>query len=150
MLKERKLIYIMVMGFLSISFMALLVSHTPYRTLRWSKTKKNVKFIFPWNHKRQPKYCNPIGVLRKNGFYTDRESISCKPVKASDAGCRLAEKLYSKRTLKTCGNASKIVNICIRNDAYTAGSFECDFGGCRRHKKSKVIIWRTDEKTQTV
>jgi len=96
-----------------------------------------------WNQRR-PEYCNPTGIIRKNGFHVDRESISCKPTRASNTACKLAEKLYFQgQEQDTCGENRKIVNICERNDAI--GSFECDFRDCRIHKKPKVIVWRTDD-----
>ena len=94
---------------------------------------------------RRPEYCNPTSILRKHGFPVDRESISCTPVTASNAGCRLAEKLYAKQPLKTCdNNITKIVEICKRDDE--VGTFKCDLEGCRSYEKPKVVVWRTDDR----
>ena len=111
------------------------------RSITTSKLKKsNRTFV---RNRRQREYCNPTGIIRKNDFHVDRDRVSCKPVIATEEGCKLAEKFhFHNGKLKTCNKEHVIGDICKHTTS--SGTFKCDFGGCKKHEKPKVVVWRAD------
>ena len=120
-------------------------THASYNTIEGSKTPSKLKRSNRTlvRNRRRPEYCNPTGIIRKNDFHVDRDKVSCKPVIATEEGCKLAERYHFHGELKTCDKDNGIDDICKHTTS--EGTFKCDFRGCKKHEKPKVVVWRADD-----